>query len=71
MARALAGKPSVVILDRTLDLLGPRESEHLFEALLAERDLSVVLVTDQPALAVRVDDHLDLSELERSRGEAA
>ncbi|MFZ1865578.1 MAG: ABC transporter ATP-binding protein [Polyangiales bacterium] len=71
IARALAVKPSVLVLDRTLDWLGPRERDQVLDALLSHRDLSVVLITDEPGLIARTDDHLDLSALVSPRGEAA
>jgi putative ABC transport system ATP-binding protein len=71
IARALAGKPSVLVLDRALDCLSPRRREHVLDALLSQRDLSILLITDDSNLVARSDEHLDLSALVSRRGEAA
>jgi putative ABC transport system ATP-binding protein len=70
IARALAGKPSVLVLDRTLDRFSPRERDQLLDALISEH-LSVLLITDEPELMARADTHIQISELESRRGEAA
>jgi ABC-type bacteriocin/lantibiotic exporter with double-glycine peptidase domain len=70
IARALAGRPSVLILDRTLDRLGPRERVHLFDGLAARRDVSVVLISEEPELIARTDRQIDLGETIQSKGEA-
>lgn len=71
IARALAGKPSVLVLDRTLDQFSPRERGELLDSLLRERELSVLLITDEPELLARADEQIDLSGLTSTRGEAA
>lgn len=71
IGRALAREPSVLILDRSLDQLSPRDRNEILEAMLSHRDLSVLLITDEPELVARVDRHFDLSERTNPRGEAA
>ncbi len=71
IARALAGKPSILILDRTLDRLGPSERIRVLDALSADRDVSVLLVSDEPELLARTDRQVDLSKVIEPQGEAA
>ena len=71
IARALAGQPSVLVLDRTLDQIAPGERLKLFEALNVRRDITMVLVTDEPDLLERVDRTLDLGVTSETHGEAA
>lgn len=71
IARALAGKPSILILDRTLDRLGPSERIRVLDALLVDRDVSVLLVSDEPQVLARTDRLIDLSEMIKPQGEAA
>ena len=71
IARGLAGKPAVLILDRTLDQIGPQERLSLFEALASRRDVSVLLISDDPELLSRADHNLDLCTLESAPVEAA
>ena len=71
IARALAGKPSILILDRTLDRLGPSERARVLDALSAVRDISVLLVSDEPEVLGRTDRHVDLSDMAKPQGEAA
>ncbi|MGD8318680.1 MAG: ABC transporter ATP-binding protein [Myxococcales bacterium] len=71
IARALAGKPSVLVFDRTLDRFSPRKRGQLLDALLSERDLSVLLITDEPEVLARADEHIELPGSTGTRGEAA
>jgi len=71
IARALAGGPSVLVLDRTLDQLGPVERERLIDRIFSVRDVSFILVTEDPILQERTDRMVDLSEATPLHGEAA
>lgn len=71
IARALAGSPSILVLDRTLDWLGPKERRVTLDALLSRSEVSVLLITEEPELVSRADVQLDLSELFKPHGEAA
>jgi ABC-type multidrug transport system fused ATPase/permease subunit len=71
IARALAGEPSILILDRTLDRLVPSERTKVLDALSADRDVSVFLVSDEPEVLARTDRRIDLSEMIKPQGEAA
>jgi ABC-type bacteriocin/lantibiotic exporter with double-glycine peptidase domain len=71
IARALAGAPSVLVLDRTLDQLGPVERARVVDRLFAARDLSFVLITEDPLLHERTDRTVDLFESMPFHGEAA
>ncbi|MDH3200121.1 MAG: ATP-binding cassette domain-containing protein [Myxococcales bacterium] len=71
IARGLAGKPSVLILDRTLDQVGPSERLRLFDALASRRDVTVLLISDDPELLARADHHFDLSTLKTAHEEDA
>ncbi len=71
IARALAGGPSVLILDRTLDQLGTREGARIAELLSATRDHSLILTSDDPAIRRRTDHSLLIPQDTTRRGEAA
>jgi ABC-type bacteriocin/lantibiotic exporter with double-glycine peptidase domain len=71
IARALAGEPSILILDRTLDRLVPSERIKVLDALSADRDVSVFLVSDEPEVLAHTDRRIDLSEMIKPQGEAA
>jgi ABC-type bacteriocin/lantibiotic exporter with double-glycine peptidase domain len=71
IARALAGSPSILVLDRTLDWLGPKERRATLDALLSRSEVSVLLITDEPELVARADVQLELSDLFKPHGEAA
>lgn len=70
MARAIAGKPSIFILDRTLDQFDPEEVARILDRLLTTRDASVLLISEDPAIHQRVDRHLELSQTHTPEGEA-
>jgi ABC-type bacteriocin/lantibiotic exporter with double-glycine peptidase domain len=63
IARALVGEPSVLILDRTLDRMGPGVRERVLEGLLAAGGPSGLLVSAEPELLRRTDQRLELSEI--------
>jgi ABC-type sulfate/molybdate transport systems ATPase subunit len=71
IARALAGSPSILVLDRTLDWLGAKERRATLDALLSRSSVSVLLITDESGLVSRANVQLDLSELFKPHGEAA
>ena len=71
IARALAGRPSVLVLDRTLDHVDPVERERIVDRLFSERDLTLLLVTEDPKLRQRSDREINLAEHMTSQGESA
>lgn len=71
VARALAGRPSVLVLDRTLDQIAPTERLRLLESLRSMHDVSVLLITEELELADSTDHRFDLSSVSSARGEAA
>ncbi|MGB5813117.1 MAG: ABC transporter ATP-binding protein [Polyangiales bacterium] len=71
IARALAVGPSVLVLDRTLDQLDPVERARVVDCLFASRDISFVLITEDPAVHRKSDSEIDLSRSSTSHGEAA
>lgn len=71
IARALAGQPSVLVLDRTLDHLDPVERARIVERIFSERDTTFLLISEDPALQQRSDREIDLAKYKTSQGEAA
>lgn len=71
IARALVARPSVLVLDRTLDQLDPPERARIVERLFEYRDVSFLIITEDPALIARCDRGLVLGEPPASQGEAA
>jgi putative ABC transport system ATP-binding protein len=71
VARALAGGPSVLVLDRTLDHVSPDERVAMFDALAAGRDISVLLISEEPELIDRADARVELPTADTVHGEAA
>ena len=71
IARALAGGPSVLVLDRTLDQVSPEERIAMFDALAAPRDVSILMISDEPELVDRTDAKIDLDGSHPAHGEAA
>lgn len=70
VARGIASKPSVLILDRTLDRLDPPEVARMLDQLFVDRDMSLLLVSENPAVHRRADRQVRLSETTTSEGEA-
>lgn len=70
IARALAARPSVLVLDRTLDQLDPQERTRVVEGLFEQRDVSFLTITEDPALIERCDRSLVLRD-PAPQGEAA
>lgn len=71
IARALAGGPSVLVLDRTLDQVSPEERVAMFDALAAPRDVSILMISDEPELVDRTDVKIKLDGAHPAHGEAA
>jgi ABC-type bacteriocin/lantibiotic exporter with double-glycine peptidase domain len=71
IARALAGRPSVLVLDRTLDRVSPEERIAMFDALAAPRDVSILMISDEPELVDRTDAKIELDGTHPAHGEAA
>jgi ABC-type multidrug transport system fused ATPase/permease subunit len=71
IARAIAGGPSVLILDRTLDQVSPAERVEIFEAVTSKRDMSVLLISNEPELVERADHRFELTGELHLHGEAA
>lgn len=71
VARALAGKPSILVLDRSLDRLSPMEAAQIANSVSSARDVTMVLVSDDPAVHQAASRHIDISSLVTREGEAA
>lgn len=71
VARALAGKPSILVLDRSLDRLSPMEAAQIANSVSSARDVTMVLVSDDPAVHQAASRHIDISSLVAREGEAA
>jgi ABC-type bacteriocin/lantibiotic exporter with double-glycine peptidase domain len=71
VARALAGHPSVLVLDRTLDQIAPTDRLRLLESLRSMHDVSVLLITEELELADSTEHQFDLSSASSAQGEAA
>ncbi|MGB8329408.1 MAG: hypothetical protein WCE62_04720, partial [Polyangiales bacterium] len=71
IARAIASKPSVLIVDRTLDQLDPRAAQRAVDQLFAERDVTFLVISEDPAIQRCVDRHIDLSRTLARAGAAS
>jgi len=71
IARAVASRPSVLILDRTLDQVDPHEGARIADCLSARRDSALLVVSEDPAIQGRMDRHLIVSGASIPEGEAA
>jgi ABC-type bacteriocin/lantibiotic exporter with double-glycine peptidase domain len=71
IARGLAGKPSVLILDRTLDRVDPQTGISIADRLLAKRDSTLVIVSEDSTIQARMDRQIDISKPVVRNGEAA
>ena len=71
IARAVAAKPSLLILDRTLDRIDPDAGVRIAERLAAMRDSSLLIVSEDSAVRGRMDRHIQVSESIGQEGEAA
>ena len=60
VARALAAKPGLLVLDRTLDALPLQQGRALLHAL--GREQTLVLVANSDTFDAQVDEHLTLEE---------
>ena len=71
IARALITEPSLLLADEPTAGLDPERSESvldLLEGLTAERSLTLVMVTHDPAMLARFDTVVDLNKLSRETG---
>ena len=71
IARALAGTPSVLILDRTLDRIDTQTAVRIADRLLASRDSALLIVSEDPEIQARMDRQVGISEPVTRKGEAA
>jgi ABC-type bacteriocin/lantibiotic exporter with double-glycine peptidase domain len=61
LARALATRPSVLVIDRSLDLLGQEERQRTWQALSRHAPCPILLLTGEPDLMETSTQRLDLS----------
>jgi ABC-type bacteriocin/lantibiotic exporter with double-glycine peptidase domain len=71
IARAAAGKPSLLILDRTLDRIDPEAGIRIADRLLANRSSSLLIVAADAAVRGRMDRRVQISDTIGQEGEAA
>ncbi len=71
IARAVAGKHSLLILDRTLDRIAPNAGVRIADRLSAKRDCSLLIVAADAAVLGRMDRHVQISDTIGQEGEAA
>ncbi|MFW2388743.1 MAG: ATP-binding cassette domain-containing protein [Polyangiales bacterium] len=71
VARALAAKPPILILDRTLDEMDPNQGGVIADHLIAASDISLLIVSDDVRIHERMDRHVFVSEAARREVEAA
>ena len=71
IARAVAGRPSLLILDRTLDRIDPDAGIRIADSLSAMRDSSLLIVSEDSAIGRRMDRQLHIPETIEQEGEAA
>ena len=70
IARALSGKPSILVLDRTLDQIDPQHGAAIADHLISQRDISLLIVCGDIAIQERMDRHLSIAETTGREGEA-
>ncbi len=71
IARAVAARPSLLILDRTLDRIDPDAGIRIADCLSAMRDSSLLIVSEDSAIGRRMDRQLHIPESIKQEGEAA
>jgi ABC-type bacteriocin/lantibiotic exporter with double-glycine peptidase domain len=71
IARALAGAPSVLILDRTLDRLATEDGIALADRLTADRDVAFLVVSDDEAIQAMMDRVSRATRNDATEGRAA
>jgi len=71
IARALAGKPSLLILDRTLDRIDPRAGARIAESLSEGPASALLIVSEDSAVQAQMDQHIDISGPIEHEGAAA
>ena len=71
IARALAGQPSLLILDRTLDQIDPRAGARITESLSEDPESGLLIVSENSAIQAQMDEHIEISEPTEHEGAAA
>jgi putative ABC transport system ATP-binding protein len=71
IARALAGKPSLLVLDRTLDRIDPRAGARIAESLSEGFASALLIVSEDSAIQAQMDQHIEISEPIEHEGAAA
>lgn len=71
IARAVAGKPSLLILDRTLDRIDSEAGIRIADRLSANRESALLVVAADPAVRGRMDRFIQISDTVLHEGEAA
>ncbi len=71
IARAVAARPSLLILDRTLDRIDPDAGIRIADCLSAMRDSSLLIVSEDSAIGRRMDRQLHIPDAIKQEGEAA
>ena len=71
IARAVAGKPSLLILDRTLDRIDSEAGVRIADRLSANRESALLVVAADPAVRGRMDRSVEISGVVMHEGEAA
>lgn len=70
IARGLASKPSLLILDRTLDRVDPLAGARIADALCAGLESALLIVSEDSTIQARMDRHIEISEPIEEEGEA-
>ena len=71
IARALAGQPSLLILDRTLDRIDPRAGARITESLSEDPESALLIVSEDSTIQAQMDEHIEISEPIGHEGAAA
>ena len=71
IARALVSRPSLLILDRTLDRIDPRAGARIADSLSAAPESALLVVSEDARIQARMDRHVEISEPSKQEGEAA
>lgn len=71
IARALAGKPSLLVLDRTLDRIDRRAGARIAESLSEGSASALLIVSEDSAIQAQMDQHIEISEPIEHEGAAA
>ena len=71
IARALAGQPSLLILDRTLDRIDPRAGARITESLSEDPESALLIVSEDSTIQAQMDEHIEISKPIEHEGAAA